>query len=31
MAYNEYLKIKHSKYLLKYLFKVGNNYLGIPI
>jgi hypothetical protein len=31
MAYNEYLKNKHSKDLLKYLLKVRNKYLGIPI
>jgi hypothetical protein len=31
MAYNKYLKNKNSKDLLKYLLKVGNNYLGIPI
>jgi hypothetical protein len=31
MAYNKYLKNKHSKDLLKYLLKVRKNYLGIPI
>ncbi|CAI6348819.1 unnamed protein product [Macrosiphum euphorbiae] len=31
MAYDEYLRNKCSKDLLKYLLKVGNKYLGIPL
>ncbi|KAE9522845.1 hypothetical protein AGLY_016757 [Aphis glycines] len=31
MAYDEYLRNKCSKDILKYLLKVGNKYLGIPL